>query len=262
MGQDEEKPRIWLHRVSKGDTIRTKNGWNNEGAAFSMRISTPVNKKTVKHHLDYHGWKYVLLVIIALAGWSLIYTMTKPVLPPDQRIDIYIQSETTMEDTIRSFVDPVWQETVPDVKEVNIATLMLTDEYNASMQMMVHIGAVDGDIYLLDELYFQRFARQGAFVPLEPLVESGKLNVDGIDVQKGYQDNVLEYDKNDVPLKTENHLYGIPLESLYGFMTEMQVDNRKLYAVIANANGNEENVELFFNAMIQRGRGEKPDWLQ
>lgn len=216
----------------------------------------------MKHHLDYHGWKYVLLVIVAVAGWSLVYTMTKPVAPPDKRIDIYIQSETAVEEMIRSFVDPIWQDVVPEMEEVNTATLLVSDDYNASMLLMVHIGTVDGDIYLLDEEYFQRFAAQGAFVPLEGLISSGKLNVDGIDLEKGVQDNVLEYDENDVPLKTETHLYGIPLESLYGFMTEMQVDNRNLYAVIANGNGNEENVELFFNEMIQRGRGEKPDWLQ
>lgn len=227
-----------------------------------MAISTPVNKRTMKHHLDYHGWKYVLLVVLAVAGWSLIYTMTRPIAPADKRIDIYIQSETAMEENIRAFVDPLWQEVVPEMEEVNTATLLVSDEYNASMQMMVHIGAVDGDIYLMDEEYFKRFARQGAFVPLEGLIESGKLNVDGIDLEKGYQDNVLEYDENDVPKVIENHLYGIPLESLYGFMTEMQVDNRKLYACIAVNNGNEENVIRFFDAMIQQGRGEKPDWMQ
>ena len=45
-------------------------------------------------------------------------------------------------------------------------------------------------------------------------------------------------------------------------MTEMQVDNRKLYACIAVNNGNEENVIRFFDEMIQQGRGEKPDWMQ
>lgn len=227
-----------------------------------MRISTPVNKKTLKHHLDYHGWKYLLLIIAAWAAWSLIYTVTRPQADPDKRIDIFIQSETAMEEGIRGFVEPIWHEVVPDMEEVNTSTILLTDEYNASMQMVVHVATADGDIYLLDEEYFHRFAREGTFVPLEGLIEEGKIDATGIELEKGYQEYVLEYDENDVPTKTERHLYGIPMESLYGFMTDMMVDNRNMYAVIAVNNGNDENVQLFFDAMIQKARREKPDWLE
>jgi hypothetical protein len=56
-------------------------------------------------------------------------------------------------------------------------------------------------------------------------------------------------------------LYGIPLDSFYGFMNGMQVDNRGLYAVIIVNNQNDENVIPFFNALLQAGRGEKEAWI-
>lgn len=227
-----------------------------------MRISTPVDKKSLKHHFDYHGWKYLLLAVFAVFGWWLIYDMTEPQAPADKRIDIYVQSESTADELMRSFMGKVWQEAVPEMEEVNPYMMLVSDEYNATMMLMVHIAAADGDIYLMDESYFRRYAADNIFVPLEGLIEEGRLNVNDIDLEKGYVDCVAGYDEEHNPNAWERHLCGIPLEGLYGFMTEMQVDNRKLYACIAVNNGNEENVIRFFDAMIQQGRGEKPDWMQ
>ena len=227
-----------------------------------MRISTPLTKKSLKHHLDYHGWKYLLLAVVVAMGWWLIYDMTEPQAPADKRIDIYIQSESTTEEVMRPFVNALWEEAVPDMEEVTPYTMLVSDEYNATMLLMVHIAAADGDIYLMDESYFRRYAADNIFIPLEGLIEEGRLNVDGIDLEKGYVDCIAGYDEEHNPNAWERHLCGIPLESLYGFLTELQVDNRKLYACIATNNGNDENVIKFFDAMIQKGRGEKPDWME
>ena len=89
----------------------------------------------------------------------------------------------------------------------------------------------------------------------------GTLQLDDIDLTKGYVAYVEEYDDNDRPIKTSRHLYGIPLDSFYGFMNGMQVDNRGLYAVIIVNNQNDENVIPFFNALLQAGRGEKEAWI-
>ena len=69
------------------------------------------------------------------------------------------------------------------------------------------------------------------------------------------------YDENGRPLSTSLHLYGVPLDSFYGFMNGMQVDNRGLYAVIAINNMNDDHVIPFFNALLQAGRGEKETWM-
>ena len=96
---------------------------------------------------------------------------------------------------------------------------------------------------------------------LEGLVESGEIDACGADLSKGYVACVEEYDEQDRPVKTSRHLYGIPLDSFYGFMGGMQLDNRGMYAVITVNNQNDENVIPFFNALFQAGRGEKAEWI-
>ncbi len=230
--------------------------------ADNMRISTPVTKNTLRHHLDYHRWKYILLVMFTIFGWWLIYDVTEPQAPEHRRIDIYIQSETTADELMTSFMNDVWQSTVPDsVDEVNPRSILLSDEYNATMQLLVHLAAGDGDIYILHEDYFRQYAEEGAFVYLDELVADGTINAEGIDLAAGYVNCITGYDEKHNPNAWENKLCAIPLKGLYGFLTEMQVDNRELYACITVNNGNDDNVIPFFNAMLQKGRGEKPDWM-
>ena len=147
------------------------------------------------------------------------------------------------------------------METVNGIIMTIIDDYTTSMQLMTYMAAGEGDIYFLTEQYFKSYASQGSFLALDGLVADGTLQLDDIDLTKGYVAYVEEYDDNDRPIKTSRHLYGIPLDSFYGFMNGMQVDNRGLYAVIIVNNQNDENVIPFFNALLQAGRGEKEAWI-
>ena len=226
-----------------------------------MRISTPVNKQTLKHHFDYYKWKYILMIVIVVAACSLLYTVTRPQAPDHARITMYVQSDTTSEGLMHAFLDPVWEEAVPDEEELNLWTISKNDHDTALQQLFTYVYSNEGDIYILSNRYFRQYAATGTFVPLETLIDDGRLNVDGLDVRAGWADLVLERDENDVPTQTESHLYGIPMKELYGFL-EMQVYGDDLYLCIAVDNGNMDDVITFFNAMIQYARAEKPEMLE
>lgn len=226
-----------------------------------MRIKTPINKETIKNHMTYSSWKYFVMAACVIFGWSLIYTTTAYRSPQNKRVDVYIQSNTASSESIQAFLDPIWKKTVPEMETVNGVAMSTIDDYTTSMQLMTYMAAGEGDIYFLTEQYFKSFAGQGSFLALEDLVADGTIQVDDVELSKGYVAYVEEYDENDRPIKTSRHLYGIPLDSFYGFMGGMQLDNRGLYAVIIINNQNDENVIPFFNALLQAGRGEKEDWI-
>ena len=226
-----------------------------------MRLKTPVNQETIKHHITYSSWKYILMAVLVVMGWSLIYTTTAYRSPQNKRIDVYIQSNIGSQEVIDAFLEPVWKNTVPEMETVSSVILSTVDDYATTMQMMAYMAAGEADIYFLNEQYFKSYAGQGGFLPLEDLVADGQLNVSDIDLTKGYVAYVEEYDEHDLPVKTSQHLYGIPLESFYGFMNGMQIDNRDMYAVITVNNQNDDNVIPFFNALLEAGRGEQEDWM-
>ncbi len=228
-----------------------------------MRINTPINKERVHNHLTYSTWKYMVLVVLAIFGWSLIYTTTAYRSPENKRIELYVQSNTASSETINAFLEPLWHEVVPEMETVYGVALMTSDDYTASMQMMTYIAASEGDIYFVTEQYFKSFASQGAFLELDELVADGTLDVGDIDLSKGRVAMIEEYDDEGNPaLYSQQLLFGIPLDTFYGYMDGMQLDNRGLYAVILANNQNDENVIPFFNALLQAGRGEKPEWIE
>ena len=226
-----------------------------------MRIKTPINRETLKHHLNYGLWKYALMAACVIMGWSLIYTATTYRSPQDKRVDVYILSNTASDEMVEKFLEPVWKETVPEMEVVNGVVMSLLDDYTTTMQLMTYMAAAEADIYFINEQYFKSYASQGYFLELEDLVESGRIDACGADLTKGYVTSVDEYDDQDRPVKTSSHLYGIPMDSFYGFMGGMQLDNRGMYAVITVNNQNDENVIPFFSALLKAGQGEKEEWI-
>lgn len=225
-----------------------------------MHISTPLNKDRVRNHLTYSSWKYLLLVVCAIFGWSLIYTVTAPRVPEDKRIDLYVLSYSADQEKINAFILPIAQEVTPEMESVSSVGMVPDSTYGA-MQLTAYFAAGDGDIYFLDENYFKSFASNGVFLPLEDLVADGTIAVSDVELSKGYVTYIESYDSEMRPVVGDQHLYGIPLDSFYGYMDGMGVDNRGLYAVIAANNKNDANVIPFFNALLQAGRGDMPQWL-
>lgn len=226
-----------------------------------MHIKTPLNQERLRTHITYSGWKYVLLIIIAIFGWNLIYTMTAYRSPEDKRIDLYVITYTSTAEYIDAFIKPIGEEVAPDMESIS-SVAMVPDATYGQMQLSTYIAAGDCDIIFLPESYFKPFASTGAFVALEDMVADGTIDVGDVDLSKGYVTLIDEYDPEMKPIVGEQHLYGIPLDTFYGYMDGMNVDNRGLFAAVLINNQNDQNVIPFFNALLQAGRGEKPEWLE
>ena len=229
-----------------------------------MRLNRKLTKERVRNHLTYDLWKYLLLGVGTIFFWSLIYDQTAYRSPQEKRIDVMIVSNTVTDELMQAFFEPIWKETVPDMELVEGVTLLsgssggnMEQDYYSAINLSVKIAAAEGDIYLLPKAEFKSYASGGAFVPLEELVEQGLLNIDGLDVSAGWM-TVMDEETG----IAESHLYGIPTDQLYGLMDGLQYDNRGAVMTIAVNNQNEDNVALFFNALVQAGRGDPPEWLE
>ena len=226
-----------------------------------MRFHTPLNQENIKTHYTYSKWKYLLVLAAMLLVW-MVFDMTRPQPKETEKIEVYVQSNTSSTEAINAFLKPLWESAAPEMKKVDSVVLSMYDETTTNMQLTTYIFVGQGDIYFLSGNYFKDVASSGALLPLENLVADGRIRVDGsADLQKGYVTVVTEHDDKGNPTATEQHLYGIPLDSYFGFMKGMQLDNRGMYACIIAANKNDDNVIPFLDALLQAGQGEKEDWI-
>ncbi|MBO4378436.1 MAG: hypothetical protein IK133_04915 [Clostridia bacterium] len=223
-----------------------------------MKIKTPITKARLRTHLAYNFWKYLIAIVGSIFAWNLIYTTTAYRAPQEKRVDLYIQSTYITEESTEKFIKPIWESSVPDMETVTSVILAGSADYYSNMQLSVYIMAGEGDIYLLSTADFKNFASQGAFIDLAPYIESGQINVEGIDISAG---KVALVNDEGLPVG-DNIQFGIPAYTLSGYTDMGMQDYGNIVMAVTTFNGNQENVLKFFDAFIQAGRASETGTAQ
>ncbi len=202
-------------------------------------VKTPVNNETLRQHLTYSWWKYVIFAVVAIFGVDLLYTTTAYRSPPEKKVDTYIYGYAD-EAAFQSWVDTVHAERMSDMEEMQVL-LLTSDPTYGPMQLTTYIAASEGDIYILPRDNYVNLASQGAFIPLEEDQELLDLFSNaGISLQSGWR---RETDTG------ENHLYGIPVSKLPGLKKYVAVENGFL-SILFNC-GNEDNCLKFLRILCE-----------
>ena len=209
-----------------------------------MSFQMPITKRRINHHFQYAVWMYLLLIVLALFGWNLIYTTTRYRPPEDKRVEFYATATANSEVPLNALAAKIQEEIMPEMELVESTIISISDDYYGDMQITVWISAAQGDVYLLTDEYFKRFASNGAFMDLAPLVEDGSLQTDGLDLSGGY---VKMTDTDSVGL------YGVPAEGLAGF-ADYQVDTKDKVLCILYNNGNDDYAVKFLNYLLENLR--------
>ena len=200
-------------------------------------MKTPVNRRTLKQHLTYNWWKYILLLVIGIFGVDLLYTVTAPRIPEDKKVDFYISGSVDLE-SLEQYAEKVRIEEMPNLETIQIVTLYMDDQYGP-MQLMTYIAAGEGDIYLLSREDYLSLASEGAFVALEENLELME-TLNGVDLQRGWRKNTET---------GENHLYGIPQDKLPCLIRYAYCENGFLCVLLRNQN--EDNSLKFLNILCR-----------
>ena len=202
-------------------------------------MKTPINAETLRHHLTYSWWKYVLVLIGGIFLVNLILTVTTPRIPEDKRVDFYIYGLSDSE-SLNAYMEKIRSEEMPDMEIMTSLTMFPNDAYGP-MQLMTYMSAQEGDVFLLTRDEFLSYASSGAFLPLEDDEElMGIFNEAGIDLRRGWR-TLADSD--------ETHLYGIPADMLPGLNALCYADNGFLTVTVYN--GNQENVMKFLRILCR-----------
>lgn len=207
-------------------------------------MKTPMNKQSIRQHFTYAWWKYALLAVIAIFGWNLIYTVTAYQPPANKKIDLFIYGYGE-EELLDGYMETIRQTEMSDMEQMDSSFMLLDDSYTP-MQIMTYIAAGEGHLYMLPKDYFQNYAGQAVFLPLEDvpgLIDS--LAEAGISVDRGWRTDEETREK---------HLYGIPMTNFPGFAA-YAYGYEDSYLCISVTNRNDENsikfLQIFLEDMLE-----------
>lgn len=208
-------------------------------------LSFPITRAKIRHHFQYAWWQYVLLAVVAVFGWNILHTTTRYRPPEALRVEWYFEGGAGMEAQAKA--DALLSHLTPDLfpaMEETIFAVVGTDPTYGDMQLMVWMAAGQGDLYQLSRDHFRSYAAEGAWVDLQPYVDSGLINVEGIDLTWGYGKDAET---------GETHLYGIPADALQGFQTYDLLPEGTVLCLLQQG-GNTENCAKLLAWMVNNLR--------
>ena len=201
----------------------------------------PITKVRVQNHFHYFWWQYGLLLLVGIFGWNLLFTMTHYRPPEELKVEWYYQgpSTTTTVDRGQKLLDELWPELFPEMEEVNF-NLVGTDEMYGDMQLMVWMAAGQGDLYFLQKSSFTSYANGNTLLDLQPYVDDGTLNVEGVDLRAGIATD---------PETGEKGLFGIPMDAFEG-MWDYDMKPTGALACVPLGSGNVENAMILLEYLL------------
>lgn len=202
-------------------------------------MKTPITRQRLRNHLTYAWWKYALLIVAAIAGWNMFYTVTRYRAPENKKVimNLYVFAD---QEGLDAYMAQVNATLMPEMEEMNTIYTLIDDSYG-EMIFTAQVTVSEGDVYLLSRAHFQQYASTGVFRPLETDEElMAMLEEAGISISQGWR---VETESG------EMHLYGIPCVSLPGLAAYVADPTDCFLAVLYN-NQNDEPVMRFFNILI------------
>lgn len=209
-----------------------------------MKIEMPITKRRIQNHFHYAWWIYALVLILTILGWNLVHTVTHYQSPPHLKVEwFYAGYMMDNGEAAEALMDRAHEEILPEMEEVNFMYLVMDDGYG-DMQLTTWSFAGEGDLYTLSREKFLNMANNGTMMNLQPYVDSGALNLDGIDLTDCY---VTE------PETGEQWLCGIPMSVMPGLMDHNLYGDDHFMSVLITG-GNDDNTIKLLSWMLENFR--------
>ena len=202
-------------------------------------MKTPVTSRTLKQHITYNCWKYLLILLLSFGLVDLLYSVTAYRPPREKTLGLYVYGYTA-EEALNGYLDNIRETQMPDMETIS-SVMMTTDDTYGPMQLMTYMAAGEGDLYLLPREQFLNYASSGSLVPLEDDTELVSVfDAAGISLQSGWRRNTET---------GETHLYGIPQSKLPGLDQYAYAQDGYLCQLITG--GNAENASKLLHILCR-----------
>lgn len=213
-----------------------------------MSIKLPITTRKIQNHFQYHFWKYLLLIALAFFGWNLIYTTTRYRPPESAKIEFIAEGYSVSDDALQALADQIHATVMPEMEEVT-ATIVTFDDMYGDMQLVVWVSAAQGDVYLVNRERFLSMAASDGTLDLTPYVQSGALDVSGLDLSGGWVTAAGS---------TTSKLMGIPADALTGLQPYGIATENNVLCLLANG-GNDAYAVKFLNYLLTHMQAGSPE---
>ena len=198
---------------------------------------------------------YLVGIAIMLACSNLIWTMTRPRIPSEKSVTIYIANEYSNPDALDSLAEHMLvegqaiDETLEEVVFYSLTYTNPDEDYTGSMVLATRLSTGEADVFLCNEYALANLQGAEAALNLEPYLEAGWL--EGLDVET-HEIEIYDFDTTGEILEIKDRYIGaIKLDNVDGLYNRGAMENEGTYLVIASNGTNIETTIETVEVMLR-----------
>ncbi len=202
-----------------------------------------VNRAALQNHLHYDWWKYLIGIVATIFIWTMVTAITRPQTPPEKKVDIFLIGGFAFDEALNALSTRMLED-FPGLLEINFTNIVLEGdpqlEFAGRQKLMVMLGSQTGDIFVFSREEFEVLAQQGAFLPLDGLMDDKieeLIHYEEMDAQK------IAVEDEDGQLG-EPRIYGLPLKDTAIFEDAFFDVENKVIAVMAYSRNIDNAIEV------------------
>lgn len=146
-----------------------------------------INWFRLKEHFRKLAPLYIAGIVVCVFLTNLVYTVTRPRMPAEQEVMIYLVDDYTNIDPLSALADEAlaYGQTVDEtLLSMHFESIMFNDpaqDYNSAILLMARMSAGDGDVYFSNDLAITTLMGSGMCTPLDEYLAAGWM--EGLDLE-------------------------------------------------------------------------------
>ena len=204
----------------------------------------------LREHVRKYFWIYFFGIVICLAGTNLLWTTTRPRVPNDRSVVVFMADSYSNPDPLDAIAADMLQRTQPlddSLEQVEFLSLQFSDpstDYTSSMLLMTRLSIGEGDAFFANQYCMDALVGLEVLEPLDEHVANGWMSE--FDLEPFY----VEVQDEETG-ESETYLAALKLDAADALLEMEAFNNRGAYLAVTNNGGNVETTLKALEFMME-----------
>ena len=193
--------------------------------------------RSLREHLRKYIWLYLLGIALGLMGAELLWTMTRPQIPNQARVNIYLAADYSNAEPLEALAPDILARVQADdesIRQVAFESMLYNDQaYTSTMLLVTRLSVGECDAFLASEKAMEGLISSGALIPLDDALAAGWMGAYGLEP---YVVTTEDEESGESTTWTA----GLSLDSVSALAKMGAFDNRGAFLCVTGTGGNEQ----------------------
>lgn len=196
---------------------------------------TKFSWRGLREHLRKYFWLYLLGAALGLLGSELLWTMTRPRVPNQASVNIYLAAVYSDAGPLQAMAPDILARVSRDdeaIRQVSFESMMYNEQvYTSNMLLITRLSAGECDAFLASESAMDALLASETLTPLDDALAAGWMGAYHLEPY------VVTTEEEDTG-KTTTWTAGLRLDSVDALAKLGAFDNRGAFLCVTNTGGN------------------------